>query len=82
MSCQLQSKTVVIDNQEQTVIIMIPDADMKEALDNWARRGTSSSISPVDVPIPAHRQVIAQFLDDLDEIVNPEEYNDEDEGDF
>ena len=77
MSCQLQSKTVVIDDQEQTVIIMIPDADLKEALDNWARQGTSASISSIDMRIPTHRQAIAQLLDDLDEIVNPEEYKDE-----
>ena len=79
MATKIQSKTVTVDGQEQTIIVIIPDANLKEALEAWATHGTCHSISNEHVSDPVHRVALAAFLDDLDETVNPEGYGFEEE---
>ena len=81
MASKIHSRVVNDGGQEQTVIVIIPDTDLKEALEEWAKHGTCFSEDYESIPIN-HRKSIARFLDDLDETVNPDGYGFEgDEGD-
>lgn len=70
---RISSKVVRLEGEEQQVAVLIPDPELLEALDAWARHCTERDI---DMP-PSLGKSIATLLDMLDEELNPEVVDEE-----